>query len=206
MQRTKRIFTVNLKDFSLYLPFILFALLFLIGVLVGNLTVGNFDFIKGYTKDSFQSFLDIRKEGIWYNILGDAAFKLLPVYVLMFLSGTSVIGSVLSPLILFVFGLKYGFITGYLYFTYSLNGIIFNCLILLPSVVVSLLGIIILCIESFNFSLVISKICTRSEKITNVYLHFKSYCIKSSATLISAVLTIICDILFSTMFIGFFEF
>lgn len=206
MQRTKRVFNLNLKDFSLYFPFIIFALLFLIGVLVGNLTVGNFDFIKGYTKETFQSFLSIRKESVWYNILGDAVFKLLPVYVLIFLSGTSVIGSVFSPLILFAFGLKYGFVTGYLYFTYSLNGIIFNCLILLPCVVISLLGIIILCIESFNFSLVISKICIRSEKTMNVYLHFKSYCIKSSSTLISAGLAIICDILFSYLFIGFFDF
>lgn len=206
MQRNKRVFNVNLKDISLYLPFILFALLFLVGVLLGNLTVGNFDFIKEYTDETFRSFLSVRKEGVWFNILGDSAFSLLPVYVLIFLSGTSVIGSIVSPLLLFIVGLKYGFITGYLYFTYSLSGIIFNCLILLPCEVVSLLGIIILCIEAFNFSVVISKICIRSEKTTNAYLHFKSYCIKSSATLISAVLAIICDMLFSYLFIGFFDF
>ena len=205
MQRNKSIFNVNLRDISIYLPFILFALLFLVGVLIGNLTVGNFDFIKGYTYETFRSFLSVRKEGVWFNILGDSASNLLPIFVLIFLSGTSVIGSIVSPLLLFFVGLKYGFITGYLYFTYSLNGIIFNCLILLPCEVVSLLGIIILCIESFNFSLVISKICIRSEKTTNVYLHFKSYCIKSSATLISAALAIICDMLFSYLFINFFD-
>ena len=206
MQRNKMIFNVNLRDVSLYLPFILFSLLFLVGVLIGNLTVGNFDFIKVYTDETFRSFLSVRKEGVWFNVLGDSAFSLLPVFVLIFLSGTSVIGSIVSPLLLFIQGLKYGFISGYLYFTYSLNGIIFNCLILLPCGVVSLLGLIVLCIESFNFSIIISKICIRSEKTINTYLHFKSYCIKSSATLISAVLGIICDMLFSYLFIGFFDF
>ena len=206
MQRNSRIIKVNFKDISTYLPFTLFAVLFLIGVLIGNLTVGNFDFLKAYTEELFHSFYNIRKEGIWFNIIGDAVFNLLPTYVLIFLSGTSVIGCVCSPLILLISGLNYGFITGYLYFTYSLNGIIFNCLILLPCAIVTLLGVSVLCIEAFNFSRIISNVCIRSEKTANVYLHFKSYCIRSLATLISAFISILLDVFLSYLFIDFFNF
>lgn len=206
MQRNNRVFSLSIKNFSLYFPFILFVVLFLVGILIGNLTVGNFEFIKEYTEETFKSFLEIRKERTWFMILGDASYNVLPVFVLIFLSGTSVIGCICSPLILFSFGLKYGFITGYLYFTYQLDGVMFNCLIMLPCVVITLLGLVILCIESFNFSLIISKVCIRTERTTNVYMHFKNYCIKSSATLISIAVAAICDILLTNLFISFFDF
>ncbi len=205
MQRKSRIIRFNIKDFTSYLPFIIFVVLYLIGVLIGNLTVGNFNLIKDYTQETFNSFLLIRTEGLWYNVLRDAAFNILPVFVLIYLSGTSVIGCICAPLLVFIAGLKYGFITGYLYFTYKLEGIMFNCLILLPSVLIMLFGIVVLCMEAFSFSCVISNICIKSEKSTNVYLHFKSYCIKSATTLIAAVFSILCDVLLSNLFVGFFN-
>ena len=206
MQRKSRLINLNFKNFTLYLPFVIFVAVYLIGVLIGNMIVGNFDFIKDYAEEAFNAFYLIRKDYLWLNVLRDATFNILPIFVIVFVLGTSVIGCVCSPLILLVHGIRQGLITGYLYFSYKLEGIMFNCLILLPSILIALFGIVLLSLEAFNFSCIISKVCIKSETSANVYMHFKTYCVKSGTTLIAAVISIICDVLLSNLFIGFFNF
>lgn len=206
MQRKSRVISFNLKYFASYLPFIIFVAVYLIGVLIGNLVVGNVAFVKDYASEAFDSFYQIRRECVWYDVLRDSAFNILPVFVLVFVLGTSVIGCVCSPAILLGLGVRNGLITGYLYFTYKLEGIMFNCLILLPSILIMLFGVVLLSLEAFNFSCIISKVCIKSEMSANVYMHFKSYCVKSGTTLIVAAISIICDVLLSNLFISFFAF
>lgn len=205
MQR-KKMFTLNLSGIAPDLPFLIFSAVFLIGVILGCLLVGRLDSVLGDVTDRFNSFFNIRNNDGFLSILKNSALSVLPYYIFIFLCGTSVIGCVITPIILLVYGFSYGSFAGYLYFTYKLDGIMFNVLVLIPSVLICVVGMLLLTREAFSFSKLLSGICIKSNKPVNIYSNFKHYSIKSLIFIIFAVVSVFFDIGMSLMFIDFFEF
>ena len=205
MQR-KKMFTLNLSGFTPDLPFLIFSAIFLVGVILGCLLVGRLDSVLGDATDKFNSFFDIRHNEGFLSIFKNSALSVLPYYIFIFLCGTSVIGCVITPLILLVYGFSYGGFAGYLYFTYKLDGIMFNVLVLIPSVLICVVGMLLLTREAFSFSKLLSGICIKSNKPINIYSNFKHYSVKSLIFLIFAVVSVFFDIGMSLLFIDFFEF
>ena len=206
MYRKKRIFQLNLSGISPHLPFLIFCLVFIVGVLLGNLFVGKFEYFNGLAVKSFNDFYTARQGADWPMMIKNSFYNILPPYLIIFLLGTSIVGCVCAPSVLFILGIRFGLISGHLYITYKLNGIIFNCLILIPWQLIMLFGLILLTKEAFGFSKTLSGVCIRSNKPVNVYSSFKNYSIKSAITLIAAVISVIFDIGMSSLFMGYFTF
>lgn len=205
MHRTKSIFTLNISNIAPYIPFIFFTVIFVIGVLIGCLSVGNFESLISYASDEITEFISLRKNSGFYELLKSSVFSVFSIYIVLFLCGTSVVGCVVSPFVLLYKGFTYGCLSGYLYFTYKLEGIMLNSLLIIPSVLISVFGLIILGKEAFSFSYLLSGICIKSNKPINIYAQFKIYCIKSLTTLIAAVISVIFDLGMSVLFLNFFN-
>lgn len=205
MQR-KKIFTLNISGIKPDLPFIIFSMIFVIGVFLGCFSVGRFEQILNDVTEEFSAFVELRRAAGFFQILKNSFMMVVPYYVMIFLCGTSVIGCVISPVVLAVKGFSYGCFAGYLYFTYRLDGIMFNALILIPSVLVAVIGLLVLTREAFSFAYLLSGICIKSNKPVNIYTNFKLYCVKSLIYIIFAIVAVLFDIGMSALFISFFEF
>lgn len=206
MRRNSSVLTFNLSTVAPHLPFIIFATLFIIGVFTGCFTVGRFEVFTDYSAEKINDFISIRNDFEFFSVLKDSFFRIFPIYLIVFLCGTSVVGCIASPLILVYNGIVYGFLSGYLCSTHRLEGIMFNALILIPSVLVSTFGLILLAKEAFFFSYTFAGICIKSNKPVNIYSRFKGYCIKSLVSVVAVVLATFLDMSMSVLFISYFNF
>lgn len=206
MRRKKNLFTFDLSSFSPYLPFAVFSLLFIIGVLIGNITVGRIRTLTDLSTDFLKNFIDLRARYDFFTVLKDAALSVLPYYLVMFLFGASVLGCVTSPVILLCKGIGYGCVSGFLYFTYKLEGIIFNLLIMIPSTLFSAFGLIMLAKEASGFSYLLCGVCMKNSKPVNISADFKNFYIRSLISLAPAAVSIVLDIGMSVLFVNYFNF
>lgn len=206
MHRNNRFIGINLKLLIPFLPFILFSVVFIIGLLIGNIVVGKFELLNEFASSSFNSFISVRQNGNIASVVYNSFIRTVPIYLCIFLMGTSIIGSVCTPFLLCAFGFNYGLISGYLYTAFKLEGIMFNCLILMPPTLIILFGLVLLSKEAFRFSISLANICIKLNKPINIYSDFKTYCIKGLTTLISAFVGIIFDVCLSYLFINYFNF
>lgn len=206
MYRKTSVFNFSLNNIKPYLPFSIFSLIFLVGILIGSVLVGR---VRGYFDFScgiFEDIYNLRSSASFYPIIKDSLLKIFLPYIALFLFGTSIVGFVFIPVIVATLGLRFGLLTGYLYITHNLNGIMFTGLILLPSATVFLFGVVLLSIEAFHFSKTLSTICIKSNKPINIYSEFKVYSIKSVATLVAALVSVILDVGMASLFINYFNF
>ena len=205
MYRNKRLLTINFSRLTPYLPFIIFSILYLVGVLLGSLLI-RFHIGTDIAVNLFDDFYSIRQSLKFYNIIKNSVFNTFVPFIIIFISGTSIVGCVFIPIVLTVIGMKFGILVGYLYATYKLNGIMFSSFILLPLTIVALFGMVLLSIEAFKFSKMLSSICIMSNKPINIYLAFRIYCVKGSITLISALVSVVLDVCMTSLFINYFSF
>ncbi len=206
MRRKKRIIGFGFNKISPYISFGIFVVLYIVGVLVGTLTVGRSRPFNELIRNYIGNYVEVRSSGNFFEILADAVLSVFPYFVFVFLLGTAVIGFVAAPIMLILKGISFGAIAGYLYFTYKLEGIIFSLLIVLPVSMVAAFGLVVLTKEAFGFSYRLGGVCLSAGKPVNISSNFKSYYLQSLLTLIPAAIAVILDVGMSVLFIGFFSF
>ncbi len=202
----KRTTTLNFSGIYPLMPFLVFVGVFLAGSLLGSILVGKFDFLEKNAAETLAQFCLIRKSGKLLPLFYDSLSSIFPLYIICFLCGTSVVGCVAAPLLLLYSGILQGSLSGYLYSSYGLEGIMFFALIILPSTLVCAFGLILLAKLAFGFSMTLSGICIKTNKPVNIYADFKVFCVSSIFVFIFAVAAVIFDCGMSAMFIGFFNF
>ena len=206
MRRTNNYFSFNLQNITPYLPFLIMSAIYIVGILCGCITVGKFEFLSNFATEKFNEYFSIREELNFYSIFLNSLTTTFPLYIVMFLCGTSAVGFIASPIIVILNGFTYGCVSGHLCATYKLEGIMFNALVYLPFMLISAFGIIILSCESFSFSRLIAGICIKANKPVNIYHNFKTYCIRGLISLSFALISVLTDSALSTLFISFFDF
>lgn len=206
MQRKKNNFTFNISGFRPYLPFVIFTLIFVLGVFLGSILVCRLDSLYSMSSDKLTELISVKSSSDFGLMFKNSLLSILPFYFLLFICGTSVIGTATTPVILLYKGFSYGCFSGLLYFTYRLEGIMFSALILLPQTLITVFGLLLLAKESFAFSYLLGGICIKANKPINIYSVFKKYCINSGLCLITGFLAIAFDLGMSSLFIGYFNF
>lgn len=206
MYKNKRFKQLNLNGIMPFLPVIGFSLIFIIGLLAGSILVGKFHNLYEYSGSVIREFLTIRQDLNFLQIAYHSAICCFPVYLFTFVLGTSFVGCVAIPILVLFVGIIYGLISGNLYMSHQLEGIMFNGLILLPMVLAMLFGLFLLSKEAFFFSVRLANICINTNKPINIYTDFKIYCIKSISTLLGLFISIVFDICLSSLFISYFNF
>ena len=155
---------------------IIVALCFLIGAVSGSIAFGSETKLFDISEKIFKSYLSVRLGKSVFSILISSFLFAASVLVGMFLCGSSMLGVVLSPLAVFFGGFFCGSFCSYLYSQFSLKGIAFNAVIIIPSFIILIVCIIFSACDSVKFSLVLAKLTLPSTYPVNLYLDFKRYC------------------------------
>lgn len=185
-----------------------FLLIFLLifGILTGVLLFLKNPATATYAKALFNSFIERRADESFIKILLNSSTSFLLSCLLLFVLGSSMMGVVLLPFLVTTFGLYYGLLSSYICAEYSLKGIAFNSVILIP-VILLFFGVTVMSAgNSLDFSLQIAKLTLYKNSTFNLYFSFKAYCVKFSIACILYVFVALVDAILSSCFLDFFTF
>lgn len=185
---------------------IIMAIFYALGILFGVLWLKNSQSILEIARQSFSDYLAARENKGMFSVFLSSFMGTLPIALLLFLCGTSIVGIVLTPLAVCYRGFEYGVLSGFLYTTFSLQGIAFNSLILIPCTILAVFGYIISGREALKFSLKLAKISMPKGQAANLYSDFKTYCKIFILILILFVFSALLDAIMSVSFLKFFNF
>ena len=184
------------------LVFMVFA--FLLGELIGVLIFKQKNQEGTFYSTEFKSFLS-GYEGGFGAIFFSSLLSVLLSAAVLFLSGTSMAGSILTPIILLLRGVNIALVSSYLYAHYGLNGIIFNILIIIPPAVLEGLALTLSAREAFGFSLSIARLALPNKGAVTLDNDFKIYCLRQLFILIFYLLSVIIKVIMVLSFYSFFK-
>lgn len=174
---------INLKDFSSIFNFlkqnkyiIISMILFIIGFIFGIFSLLRFEGFKNFFESKLQNFFILRNKGDILDISLSSFGFYLNILISVFIVGTSVLGVVFLPFILFGYGLYYGALLSLLYSEYSLNGVVLSGIVILPSAVLFAVCLIFATKEAADFSISISSLTLPKSAPSSLYYNFKRYC------------------------------
>lgn len=184
------------------LIFMVFALILglLIGVMTFKLKNGGGNFFV----EEFEKWLSPLK-GNFVKIFSASILKLMPFVATIFIFGTCMAGSIITPLIIAIRGAQLGYIMSYLYIHFSLNGIVFNILIIIPSAVLTSIALILSGREAFGFSLSLARLAIPESKSVVLDKDFKVYCMRQIFILAFYMLGAAIEALMAVSFYSFFK-
>ncbi len=185
---------------------ILLLLCYVLGIIFGVVCTKGSDAVFDIAKADFDNYLSVRQDTSFFNVFIDAFFSLLPICLVLFLCGTSVVGIVLIPIAVCYCGFDYGISTAYLYKQYLLQGIAFNSLILIPCTLIAIIGYILISREAFSFSYQLLRLTAPNNKSQNVYTGFKGYCRHFIMIIFIFIGSALADSLLNLAFLKFFNF
>ena len=131
-------------------------------------------------------------------------YMMLPtVFIaITFFIGLSAFGGLLVNSIPLIYGYLIGGLSYYLYSTYSLKGLAYCVILIFPYAAVSMLSLILSSRESINMSELLIKCISKSKKFYdyNFSVYYKSYLKNYVLIIASAVLKVVLDYLFLSLF------
>ncbi len=209
MKRTAIVNLTNLKwvnTFSRNKLLISLSVVYVIGIFLGAVFLKNSNAVFNVALLNFKEFLALRLNKGIFDIFLSSFVSVLPVALVIFLCGTSLIGIVLTFFSLAYCGMSYGITAAFLYSNYALNGIAFNSLILIPYTLFAAIGYLLSGKEAFIFSLRLAKLTMPKGQSANVYSDFKNYCIKFALIILIFIGAALTDAILTKTFIGYFNF
>lgn len=184
---------------------IILTVCFIIGLCFGVLTLKKYDFLKSYAEGYISDFMLSRTGTGFFKITLDSFLSSMLFIFLSFSCGASLLGVVLVPLCVSVRGFLYGCVTALLYAEYSLKGIAFNAVLLLPPAIIFIIALILASLESVRFSLLLARITLPATVPTNLSYNFKNYCGRYLLFCILVLVSAVADALLSVNFLTRFS-
>lgn len=201
LRRTKFI-----SSFSKNRLIIMLTAAYILGLFLGVLFLRQSNAVLNIAQNSFKGYVTIRTTKDFFGIMLKAFTDFLPTLLILFLSGTSVVGIALAPIGIGYCGFRYGITAGFLYKQYLIQGIAFNSLILIPCTVFSVIGYFIAAREALKFSFRLVRISLPKGQAANIYDDFKLYCIRFIIIILIFILSSAVDAAMSVLFLKYFSF
>lgn len=184
----KKVFEV----FSANSRLIILTLFFAFGFLAAVFTFGKNEEIVLMANNYIEEFISSRANVGFFALLVHSFLNSMLFLVLCFICGSSMLGVILVPLLVFLKGFVYGAVTAVLYFEYSLKGIAFHAVVIMPPAILFIIALILAAMEAIRFSLFLARQTLPQSVPTSLSLVFKRFCFKflifSSIVLMSALL------------------
>ena len=180
------------------------TVLFIFGIFTGSMLFRYLPSIVEFSKNSFLHFFSSRNNASFFKIFIFSFLSALFYSGIIYISGTSVVGTILAPAVIFLKGFEKGAICAYLYFTYSLMGIAFNAIIIIPCSIVYIFSLILFSREATYFSLSLARLFTPKGTSISIYSEFKKYCLKFLLYLLLILISSCIDGVMSVWLIHFF--
>ena len=112
------------------------------------------------------------------------------------------LGVVLVPVAAVLRGIIYGGVSAFLYSQYTVKGIAFNAVLIIPSAFVFVIALLLASRESVRFSLLIARISLPATPAVNLSYDFKNYCGRYLLISLIALASALTDAVLSCFFIG----
>ena len=197
---------INIFHLKINRIMLLLTVLFGVGVLLGAVTFFDFKTVSGIGKSFFDFYI---KHHI--NISFGKTFFYSFIYfifalIIFFISGASLMGIALVPFLMFSSGFLFGCFSSYLYGNYSVKGIAFNAVIVIPSFLIFVITLVFSAREALSFSYLLSKLTMPKSRPCNLYIDFKNYCGRFLILSLVIIFSVLIDSSISHFFIKFFEF
>lgn len=210
MQRGK---VLNLSSLNRVISFtsknklmLLVAASFIFGLVFGVLNYGKYEVIDNYTNTLLSSFIKLRQNSGLFKIFISSFLSSLGLLFVCFALGSSMFGMVSIPLILAIKGYFYGAQAAHLYATFSLRGVAFNAVLVLPAAVVLIIALVLSGEQSVKFSLALARLTVYENEQSGISAAFKRYCIKYLTVLVLLILSAAIDMVLSHNFLNNFDF
>lgn len=194
----------NANFFSQNKFIFLMCAVFIAGALVSSLTFSKSAFAFDWS-EIIRSDYQLRVSEKFLKIFFSCLLNYMSVLAVLFIFGTSAMGIGIIPVCIFILGFISGGISSYLYFSYSLKGIAFNALIILPVSVIFFTVCFFAARTSFGLSLDLSRAILK-KPVKSVPIDFKSYCNRFIIYTVISVFISLADALLSSVFIKLFKF
>ena len=152
------------------------VVLIIAGVSVGIFTESRIQVLSNYSTTYVERFLALRSGESFLSVALSSFMSSALVLLMLFAAGTSMLGVILVPFIAALIGLFYGGISALLYSEYSVKGIAFNAVLIVPSAFVFLIALLLAGRESMRFSLLMAKMTLPGSPSVNLAFDFKNYC------------------------------
>ncbi len=203
--RVLNLSSLNFKAFVTKNSFILtISVLFLAGFAFGTAFCNDYPKLYEFSKNFLSRFLEERTDNGFFQILLNSFINSLLFLGITFVVGTSMMGVVLSPATVALRGFMCGCLMAYIYSVYSLKGIAFNAVVLIPCETFFAIALVLASIESVKFSFLLAKLTLPRSAPVNLYFEFKSYCAKYALYSLTVLLSSLLDALISRFFLGSF--
>ena len=174
------------------------------GVILGALAGQNIGIVSFFADKELKRVLSLHAGDAFLKITLDSFMASCLWFLPVFAFGTSVLGPVLVPLCGAVRGMILGAVTGLLYSEYSVKGIAFHAVLVLPSTAVFLIAYLLAQRESFRFSVMMVKLTASAANPADLSADFKNYCgryiVLIGIVLLSALIDAVFTLLFSSSF------
>ncbi len=206
MRRSK---VLNLKKFNHFLSFISKnrVIIFLCVVFVLGLVFGVFSSnktLQNYFKLYIDDFITFRSTSSFIKVAVNSFLESLTFIFILYALGTSVFGMITSPIMVFLKGYFFGGLLSLLYSQFSLKGIAFNAVIILPSAIFLVLAILLSSENSIRFSCLLARLTITDNEPQYVSATFKQYSIKYLYYLGFVLASAVFDALISKNFLSKF--
>ncbi len=152
------------------------VVLIVAGVSVGIFTESRIQVLSNYSTTYVERFIALRSGESFLSVALSSFMSSALVLLVLFAAGTSMLGVILVPFIAALIGLFYGGISALLYSEYSVKGIAFNAVLIVPSAFVFLIALLLAGRESMRFSLLMAKMTLPGSPSVNLAFDFKNYC------------------------------
>ena len=209
--KRSRVLCLNKSGFTNYLyknrVILLLALFFILGIIFGVISLRKSETTYNLSKILFERYLSCRESPSFINVFIKYLLSAIVVLFIIYISGTSFIGIILSPFIMLCIGYTFGAFLGYIYQLYSIKGIAFNAIMIIPASIFLLIAFLLTAKDALNFSYELLKLTFNSGySASNIFECFKSYCKKYLLFLILPIISAVIDALFSITVLKFFDF
>ena len=190
------------QNINLLISFLFVSL----GLVLGLIFFDEFKLIFNLIKQFFEGYITLRKNSGFLKITLFSYLKILLLFMVLFVSGSSLFGIVTIPITLFGCGFFYGSAVAYLYSQFALKGVAFNAVIFLPSSLVLLLVLVFVARQAMLFSLHLARLTLPNSFQGDLFLKFKDYSLKFLFLTLSAFSASVLDGVTAISMLKFFEF
>lgn len=207
MNRTAsiRLTGLNLNYLKENLSFIVLMIITTVSILVGVLTT-NTKAVNPVVNEIFTQYVSSRANATFLIAFSSSILSSFKILLFSFLCGTSVLGLIISPLILAISSFWYGAVAGYIYSVYGLSGIVFNLFVLILPTLILLFSLIVSVRECVGFSKLMACMCIKETRPINLYINFKIFCLRHVVLLIPIVTSSLLDVALFNVFENYFTF
>lgn len=146
------------------------------GIAVGIFTESKLQVLSRYSASYVERFVALRSGESFLSVALSSFMSSALVLLALFAAGTSMLGVILVPFLAALRGVFYGGVSALLYSEYSVKGIAFNAVLIVPSAFVFVIALLLAARESMRFSLLIAKMSLPGAPSVNLSFDFKNYC------------------------------